>query len=252
MSDKFVPYFFNLSSEDKLSALEALIFASDTVLSINEIFDYLIAKPELEKSEDYQKANMSYESYIDQCFQFRKSDIPNLIDQINLQLQSSGRPFAIVNFAKGYQYAVRQEYGELVANLIKSKTKKRLSQATLETLSIIAYKQPISKPEVESIRGVNSNEIVNALLDRNLIKVAGRSEALGKPLIYATTDDFLKLFGLNTLEDLPKLKELEEIPDYFIENDNLGDLESIEVNEELGIDSSSELSDSFDADIQKN
>jgi segregation and condensation protein B len=81
----------------------------------------------------------------------------------------------------------------------------------LETLAIIAYKQPISKPEIEKIRGVNSNEIVNSLLDKGLIKIVGRSDALGKPLVYGTTEEFLRTFGLYSLEELPKLRELEDM-----------------------------------------
>ena len=81
----------------------------------------------------------------------------------------------------------------------------------LETLSIIAYKQPISKPEIEQIRGVNSKEVLNNLIDRNLIRIIGRSENLGKALLYGTTLDFLQTFGINHIDELPKLRELEEI-----------------------------------------
>ena len=86
-----------------------------------------------------------------------------------------------------------------------------MSQAALETLAIIAYKQPVTKPDIESIRGVNSGDIVNSLLDRELITMLGRSESLGRPLLYGTTSEFLRVFGLNALEDLPKMKEIEEL-----------------------------------------
>jgi segregation and condensation protein B len=81
----------------------------------------------------------------------------------------------------------------------------------LETLAIIAYRQPVSKPELEVIRGVGSNEIINRLLEKNLITIVGRSESVGKPLLYGTTDEFLRLFGLHSLSDLPKPRELEEL-----------------------------------------
>ncbi len=86
-----------------------------------------------------------------------------------------------------------------------------MSQAAVETLAIIAYKQPITKPEVESIRGVNSDYILNTLLDKNLITITGRAETIGRPLLYGTTNEFLKYFGLNKLSDLPKPREVDEI-----------------------------------------
>jgi segregation and condensation protein B len=111
----------------------------------------------------------------------------------------------------GYQFATTPKHGELLARMVKSKSKKRLSQAALETLAIIAYRQPVSKPEVEVIRGVNSSEVINKLLERNLITIVGRAETVGKPLLYGTTDEFLRLFGLTSLEGLPKPRELEEL-----------------------------------------
>ncbi len=134
-----------------------------------------------------------------------------LIDEINADLTATDRPYLITNVASGYQFATRPEYGKLATQFAKSKAKRRLSQAALETLAIIAYKQPISKPEIEKIRGVNSAEIVNTLIDKNFVKSSGRSDGIGKALLFATTDDFLKSFGLNSLEDLPKLRELEEL-----------------------------------------
>jgi segregation and condensation protein B len=98
-----------------------------------------------------------------------------------------------------------------VGYLSSEKSKRRLSQAALETLSIIAYKQPLTKPELESIRGVNSDYILNTLLEKNLITISGRAETVGRPLLYSTTSEFLKYFGLNKLSDLPKPREMEEI-----------------------------------------
>jgi segregation and condensation protein B len=86
-----------------------------------------------------------------------------------------------------------------------------LSQAALETLSIVAYKQPVSKPDIESIRGVNSGEIMNSLLDRGLVTIVGRAETPGRPLLYGTTAEFLRIFGLAALDELPKMKEIDEL-----------------------------------------
>ncbi|MCU0427470.1 MAG: SMC-Scp complex subunit ScpB [Candidatus Kapabacteria bacterium] len=141
--------------------------------------------------------------------------IASLIDELNQELATTGRVFRIVEMAreggKGYQCATNPEHGELLSRLVKSKSKKRLSKAGLETLAIIAYRQPVSKPELEVIRGVSSNEIMNRLLEKNLITIVGRSESVGKPLLYGTTDEFLRLFGLHSLADLPKPRELEEL-----------------------------------------
>lgn len=141
--------------------------------------------------------------------------IGSLINELNSEFEATHRVFRIVEVAregtKGFQFGTKTEFGELLARLVKSKSKKRLSKAALETLAIIAYRQPVSKPELEAIRGVGSNEIINRLLEKNLITIVGRSESVGKPLLYGTTDDFMRLFGLHSLSDLPKPRELEEL-----------------------------------------
>jgi segregation and condensation protein B len=137
------------------------------------------------------------------------------IQGLVLWQESTERVFRIVEVAiagtSGYQFATKPEFGELLSRLVKSKSKRRLSKAALETLAIIAYRQPVSKPEIEVIRGVSSNEVINKLLEKNLVTITGRSESVGKPLLYGTTDDFLRLFGLHNLADLPKPRELEEL-----------------------------------------
>ncbi len=213
MDNIFLPKFLTFSKDEQKATLEALIFSSDDTVTPDSLYNILISndaffKNKSSKNEE-DKSNLT--DGINLSSDNMKKYFNELIDEINIELQQTFRPFKIVRFAGGYQYATRNEYGELINQFVKSKTKRRLSQATLEVLAIIAYKQPISKPEVEAIRGVNSNEIVNSLIEKNLIKIAGRSEALGKPLLYATTQEFLRVFGLNTLQDLPKLTELEEL-----------------------------------------
>jgi segregation and condensation protein B len=117
----------------------------------------------------------------------------------------------IVKIADGFLHATKPEYAKYVGYLSSEKSKKRLSQAALETLSIIAYKQPITKPELESIRGVNSDYMLTALLEKKLITIEGRAETIGRPLLYKTTDEFLMYFGLKNLNDLPKPREIEDI-----------------------------------------
>lgn len=200
--------FLDLEIEEKQSIVEALIFAADETLSLKNIAEIL---------------NAYYTDNDQAAEKIAVADIDEIVIAINHDLQASNRPFKIVDFAGGLQFAVEKRFGEVVSRLIKSKSKKRLSQAALEALSIIAYRQPISKPLIEEIRGVNSNEVVNSLIEKGFVKVAGRSESIGKPLLYATTDDFLKHFGLRTINDLPPMKEI----------DDLSEMEHIEPEHEI-------------------
>ncbi len=212
METLFLPRFLILSREEQKATLEALIFSSEETVTSDMLFNLLITNDKYYKSKHPKQNDIDDEELTENIPQnITPAYFDELILEINNDLVTTNRPFSIVKFAGGYQYSTRNEYGELINQFVKSKTKRRLSQATLEVLSIVAYKQPISKPEIEAIRGVNSNEIVNSLIDRNLIKIAGRSESLGKPLLYATTQEFLRVFGLNSLQDLPKLTELEEL-----------------------------------------
>lgn len=192
---------FRLQSIDKQkSILEAVIFASEEPLTTAGIVK-IIAETEATSNA----GNGSPQTVIDAAF------IAQYVDDINQDLAASGRPYRIVNVAGGYQFATTTEYGEYVQRMLKSKSRKRLSQAALETLAIIAYRQPMSKPDIEAIRGVNSSEVVNALLEKELIEIAGRAETPGRPLLYSTTLEFLRIFGLKSHNDLPKLRELDEL-----------------------------------------
>ena len=182
------------------SIIEALIFSSDDSLGSAEIINAI-------KGIDGED------------IQITANDIENVVDQLNKKYSEGNHSFRIVKVANGYLFATSEEYAKYVGYLSSEKTKRRLSPAALETLSIVAYKQPMTKPELETIRGVNSDHIISSLLEKNLIAIKGRSESIGRPLLYATTDEFLKYFGLNTLSDLPKPRELEDImnDDDFIE-----------------------------------
>ncbi len=133
------------------------------------------------------------------------------VEQLNAELEETTRPYRIVEIAGGYQFATRSEYAEYVSRLFKEKSRRRLSGASLESLAIIAYKQPVSKQDVENIRGVNCDEVLKSLLEKNLITITGRSESVGRPLLYGTTTEFLRHFGLHSVSDLPKPRELEEL-----------------------------------------
>jgi len=182
------------------SIIEALIFSSDDSLKSAEIINAI-------KGIDGEDIEIT------------ANDIENVVELLNKKYSEGNNSYKIIKLANGYIYATLEEYAKYVGYLSSEKTKRRLSPAALETLSIIAYKQPITKPELETIRGVNSDHIISSLLEKNLITIKGRSESIGRPLLYTTTDDFLKYFGLNTLSDLPKPREIEDImnDDDFIE-----------------------------------
>ena len=175
-----------------ISVIEALIFASDDSLSSDEIIKVI---KEIDGDD----------------VQITKEIIENTVDLLNNKYKENESSYRIMRIANGYLYATSEEFAKFVGYLSSERAKRRLSQAALESLSIIAYKQPITKPALESIRGVNSDYILSTLLEKNLITIKGRAESVGRPLLYGTTDEFLKYFGLNDLTDLPKPRELEEI-----------------------------------------
>ncbi len=207
--------FLELPRDQQKAIIEALIFSSEEVLNYKTLYKLLITNEPIfsvERESDENNVNeITIDDEIAEKNNFTTEILEEMIHEINQELINTGRPYQIVNFAGGYQFATLPHYGYFVHNYIKSKTKRRLSQASMETLSIIAYKQPITKPEIEQIRGVNSNEIVNSLIEKNFVKIVGRKDVLGKPLLFATTQDFLKTFGLHSLDDLPRLREIEDI-----------------------------------------
>ena len=138
-------------------------------------------------------------------------DIREAIDALNAQYEDAGHGIIIVEIAGGYQLASRQEYGPWLRKYHKTSNQVRLSQAGLETLAIVAFKQPVTRIEIDSIRGVNSGGVLHTLLEVNMVRIVGRSEGIGKPMLFGTTREFLVHFGLKGLSELPKPKELEEL-----------------------------------------
>ncbi len=156
-----------------------------------------------------------------------------LIEELNLDYDETGRAFRIVEVAGGFQFATTRDFGEYVALLSKEKQRRRLSPAALETLAIIAYRQPVSKPEVEAIRGVNCDQVLLNLMEKNLISITGRSEGVGRPLLYGTTDEFLRVFGINNVGDLPKLRELEELMEENVLSPERAEVITVDENSEV-------------------
>lgn len=150
-----------------------------------------------------------------------ESVIQNVIQLIQEKYQNEIFPFQIGEVGGGYQFLTKPAYHEVVSAYLNRNTVKRLTQAALEVLAIIAYKQPISKNLIEVIRGVNADYTVQKLMEKELIEIAGRSEEPGKPLLYKTTQQFLDYFGINSIEELPKLKEFEDIQNQIGEKENI-------------------------------
>ncbi len=171
--------------------IEALIFASDRPLTslevvelVNNAFGFMEDKINLEQVEA-------------------------AIEGILEKYRSEFYPFEVIESGGGWQFLTKKEFHQTIGQLNGEKYLKRLSNAALETLAIVAYKQPITKGEIESIRGVNSDYSIQKLLEKELIIITGRNESLpGKPLIYTTSKTFMDYFGINSTDDLPKIKEV--------------------------------------------
>ena len=138
-----------------------------------------------------------------------RDEIHAAIDTLDERYEDSERAFHIVRIAGGFQLLTKEEHGLLVRQLFRGKRRVRLTKAALETLAIISYKQPTTRPEIDAIRGVSSGGVLETLMERDLARIAGRAEGVGRPLLYATTPTFLQYLGLNNLKDLPSLSELE-------------------------------------------
>lgn len=134
--------------------------------------------------------------------------IKSAIDSLNKTYDRDARAFRIERIAGGFRVMTREELAPLVTRLHAERQQQKLSQAALETLSIIAYRQPVMRAEIEVIRGVACGDILRGLMDRRLVKIVGRAEELGRPMLYGTTKDFLETFGLANLNDLPEVQGL--------------------------------------------
>lgn len=172
---------------DLKQQLEAVIFASDEVISTKLI-----------------RIALDNDTLTDE-------HIAALVAELNREYEETGRTFRIQHIAQGYRFLTEKQFHRPIQRLLQPKLARRLSQAALETLAIIAYKQPITKAEIEAIRGTNADYVIRVLLEKNLIEVSGRSEGVGKALLYGTTKEFLDYFNLPSLAELPKPREIEEL-----------------------------------------
>jgi len=136
--------------------------------------------------------------------------INDAVGQLNRFYDDHGSSFRIEAVAGGYQVLTRPRFQDVLAQLHRARSEGKLSPAALETLAIVAYKQPVLRTTIESIRGAASGELLRSLMDRNLVKIVGRAEEIGRPMLYGTTKHFLEVFGLASLKDLPKAEELQK------------------------------------------
>jgi len=164
--------------------VEAVLFASDSPLSAGKIA---------------QAGELS-----------GPSEVRRAVEALNERYEANGAAFRIEAIAGGYQMLTLPQYHGVLGRLLRTKAETKLSQAALETLSIVAYRQPILRADVEAIRGVSCGEVLRSLMDKQLLRIVGRAEVLGRPMLYGTTKRFLEVFGLARLDDLPKAGELRQ------------------------------------------
>ena len=206
--------------------IEALVFASDKALNANDITELI------NTAFGFLEERISLEQ------------VEAALEGIQEKYSTEYYPFELKQSGGGWQFLTKPTFHSTIAQLNGDKFLKRLSNAALESLAIIAYKQPITKGEVEAIRGVNSDYSMQKLLEKELIVISGRNEMLpGKPLIYSTSRNFMDYFGINSTEDLPKIKEVlaEQIveatvikPEDFTDNNVFEQTETPNTEEETG------------------
>lgn len=180
-----------MTLSEKESIVEGVLFAAGDVVNIN-VLSNILEQP--------------------------KSEVEKIIDSINEKFAQENRALTIRKLNDSYQMATKTDYHKYISKLYDTKQKQNLSQAAMETLAIIAYKQPVTRQEIEKLRGVNSDRSVAVLSEYGLVEDVGRLDAPGRPLIYATTDEFLRVFGYSSLTDLPKFNLEQGINDIKIDN----------------------------------
>jgi segregation and condensation protein B len=173
-----------MSNDKNPAVLEALLFASSRPLSMD---------------------NLSEASGWD------KKDIREALKQLGEEYENQGRGFTLEEVAGGFQLRSDPRFADQVSKLFASRARRRFTRSSLETLSIIAYRQPVTRAEIEQIRGVDSGAVLKTLLSQVMIRVLGRKEAPGRPILYGSTREFLEYFGLRDLESLPTLEEVAEL-----------------------------------------
>jgi segregation and condensation protein B len=181
------------SDHDLEEAAEAIIFAADEPVEPHRIAEIV--------AEVTGRAQPSID------------EVEAVVERLNEEYRETGRSIEIHRWAGGFQMATRQTLSPFVKALFVGEQETSLSRSLMETLAVLAYRQPVTRPEVDFVRGVNSDYAIRKLMEMGLADVKGRADSLGRPLLYGTTPRFLEQFGLNSLEDLPTLREVQELLD---------------------------------------
>ncbi|MFO8231094.1 MAG: SMC-Scp complex subunit ScpB [Longimonas sp.] len=200
-----------------LKATEALLFAADDPIGAERIAE-IVTEVTGETKVDAER-------------------VETVIEALQEAYNTNERAFEIVAWAGGYRMVTREEVAPFVKAMVQDEQRQSLSRSLLETVAVVAYKQPVTRPEVDFVRGVNSDYALRKLMELELVDVKGRSESLGRPLLYGTTPEFLEQFGLNTLDDLPTIREVEELlddPNFDDERAQLLQLKTEEAADALG------------------
>lgn len=187
--------------------LESLIFAANPSISFDEL------KNAIEESLNTLITD---------------EDLAVMLETLKKKYATDEYAMEIVEVSGGFRFMTKGGYHHTIGTYLKQNTHKKLSKSALETLAIVAYKQPVTKTEIESIRGVNSDYTIQRLLEKDLVEIAGRSSGPGKPLLYTTSQKFIDYFGLKSMDDMPKLKDFEQT------ENQIGTPESIEVEQNAG------------------
>lgn len=172
-----------MDTRELKAIIEALVFASDGPLRIERMAEVL---------------------------QLERGLLNSLLREMRAESEGQGRGFVLCEVADGYQFRTRPEYGDWIRRMGRSRPF-RFSRPALETLAIIAYRQPVTRAEIEYLRGVDSGAVVKTLMEKRLVKILGKKEIAGRPMIYGTSKDFLEFFGLRDLSALPTLREFTEL-----------------------------------------
>jgi segregation and condensation protein B len=173
------------------SVIEALIFASDEPITASKIREIIVDNEEQ--------------------IEITEETVRDFVEKLNLRYDENGLSFRIQRLGGGYTFVTESKYHYWLSIFQHENAYRKLSQSAIESLAIVAYRQPITKPEVDQIRGVDSGYILRQLLEKALVEVSGRADSPGKPLLYRTTKHFLRHFGINSVEELPKPREIDEI-----------------------------------------
>jgi segregation and condensation protein B len=174
--------------------IEALLFSAQKPLSIREIATAIKGAGDETSPNEFARV--------------REAEVAATLEQLKIEYIEQERAFQLIEKAEGWQLATDPQYGQWVRQLFPAPKPSRLSAPALETLAIIAYRQPITRADVEAVRGVNIDGVLQTLMERGLVKIAGRAEIPGRPLLYETTQFFLDHFGLRNLDELPNVEEL--------------------------------------------